>query len=318
MLQRGFLILAIVVGFGAAAPAGGHSLPIVPEGVEVGGVNVSGLIAVQAQEKLAETYGQTINLAYQDKQWRVKPARFGATAAMDDAVDAAMEAKPNAEVPLDVPVDRKALRKYVRKVDRQIATPAENATLIGLRPNYEPKIREAKTGREVDRRKLTAYLLAALRSEYRGLRITVPTVPVQPQVGAENLGPVIVIKRGSNHLTLFDGAARVRDFTVATGAAQYPTPTGAFEIVVMERDPTWNPPDSDWAKDAKPIPPGPGNPLGTRWMGISAPAVGIHGTPDAASLGYSASHGCIRMAIPEAEWLFDHVEVGTPVYIVGA
>jgi lipoprotein-anchoring transpeptidase ErfK/SrfK len=105
---------------------------------------------------------------------------------------------------------------------------------------------------------------------------------------------------------------------VATGAAQYPTPTGAFEIVVMERNPTWNPPDSDWAEGAKPIPPGPGNPLGTRWMGISAPAVGIHGTPDAASLGYSASHGCIRMAIPEAEWLFDHVEVGTPVYIVAA
>jgi lipoprotein-anchoring transpeptidase ErfK/SrfK len=51
-------------------------------------------------------------------------------------------------------------------------------------------------------------------------------------------------------------------------------------------------------------------------MGISSPAVGIHGTPDAASLGYSASHGCIRMAIPSAEWLFEHVAVGTPVIIV--
>ena len=65
-------------------------------------------------------------------------------------------------------------------------------------------------------------------------------------------------------------------------------------------------------------PPGPGNPLGTRWMGISSPGVGIHGTPDSASLGYSASHGCIRMAIPQAEWLFDHVAVGTPVYIVAS
>jgi lipoprotein-anchoring transpeptidase ErfK/SrfK len=51
-------------------------------------------------------------------------------------------------------------------------------------------------------------------------------------------------------------------------------------------------------------------------MGISSPAVGIHGTPDAASLGYSVSHGCIRMAIPEAEWLFEQVDVGTQVYIV--
>ena len=73
---------------------------------------------------------------------------------------------------------------------------------------------------------------------------------------------------------------------------------------------------SDWAKDAKPIPPGPGNPLGTRWMGISSPAVGIHGTPDSASIGYSVSHGCIRMLIPEVEWLFQQVEIGTPVYIV--
>ena len=72
----------------------------------------------------------------------------------------------------------------------------------------------------------------------------------------------------------------------------------------------------DWAADSDPVPPGPGNPLGTRWMGISAPYVGIHGTPDAASIGYSASHGCIRMRIPEAEWLFQHVDVGTPVFIV--
>jgi len=318
VLQRGLLIVAIAAGFGAAAPAGGHSLPVVPPGVEVGGVEVGGLIAVQAREKLSETYGQTIHLAYGDRQWRVRPARFGAAAAMDEAVDAAIGADPNAEIALDVVVNPKAVRKYVRRIDRAVSTPAEDAELVGLGANYAPKVRAGKTGRAVDRKKLTAFLLGALRSQYRGARITVPTVPVQPTVGPRDLGPVIVIRRGSNHLTLYDGAARVRDFTVATGAAQYPTPLGDYEIVVMERDPTWNPPDSDWAKDAKPIPPGPGNPLGTRWMGISAPAVGIHGTPDAASLGYSASHGCIRMAIPEAEWLFEHVEVGTPVYIVAA
>jgi len=76
------------------------------------------------------------------------------------------------------------------------------------------------------------------------------------------------------------------------------------------------PPDSDWARGLKPIPPGPGNPLGTRWMGLTAPGVGIHGTPDAASIGYSASHGCIRMFIPDATWLFDHVRIGTSVLIV--
>jgi lipoprotein-anchoring transpeptidase ErfK/SrfK len=53
-------------------------------------------------------------------------------------------------------------------------------------------------------------------------------------------------------------------------------------------------------------------------MGLTAPGVGIHGTPDPASIGYSASHGCIRMLIPEATWLFDHVRIGTPVLIVNS
>ena len=90
-------------------------------------------------------------------------------------------------------------------------------------------------------------------------------------------------------------------FGVATGQSSYPTPLGRFSIVIMQRNPWWYPPASDWAEGLDPVPPGPGNPLGTRWMGISAPGVGIHGTPDSASIGYSASHGCVRMLIPEAE-----------------
>ena len=53
-------------------------------------------------------------------------------------------------------------------------------------------------------------------------------------------------------------------------------------------------------------------------MGLSVGGVGIHGTPNAASIGYSASHGCIRMRIPDAEWLFERVRVGTPVFIVAS
>ena len=88
-----------------------------------------------------------------------------------------------------------------------------------------------------------------------------------------------------------------------------------WHIVTMQANPWWIPPNSAWAEGEKPVPPGPGNPLGTRWMGLDAAGVGLHGTPDAASIGYSASHGCIRMRIPDAEWLFTQVSVGTPVYI---
>jgi lipoprotein-anchoring transpeptidase ErfK/SrfK len=140
----------------------------------------------------------------------------------------------------------------------------------------------------------------------------------RPEATPQTIGSVIVIKRGANRLTLYHGMKVVRQFQVATGQAVYPTPLGLFQIVVKWRNPWWYPPASPWAKGEKPVPPGPGNPLGTRWMGLSAPGVGIHGTPQDGSIGYSLSHGCIRMHIPQAEWLFDHVDIGTPVYIVSS
>ena len=145
---------------------------------------------------------------------------------------------------------------------------------------------------------------------------------IAPEVTSGQIGKAIVIRRGSNKLLLYDiGHVEARAHASGSRRAgrQYPTPLGKFEIVNKWLNPWWYPPaGSDWAADAKPIPPGPGNPLGTRWMGLSAPYVGIHGTPDAASIGYSASHGCIRMLIPQVEWLFTQVDIGTPVFIVAA
>ena len=139
-----------------------------------------------------------------------------------------------------------------------------------------------------------------------------------PLTANDEFGPVIVIRRESKRLYVYDRARLVRALGVATGQSQYPTPLGTFSIVDMQMHPWWYPPDSEWAEGLEPVPPGPGNPLGTRWMGLSAWGVGIHGTPDAASIGYSASHGCVRMRIADAEWLFRRVRIGTPVVIVSA
>ena len=140
---------------------------------------------------------------------------------------------------------------------------------------------------------------------------------MKPTVSRSSVGPVIVIHRGSNRLYLYKGTRFERVFGVATGQSIYPTPLGRWSIVVKWRNPVVvsrrTPPGR---KGEKPVPPGPGNPLGTRWMGLSASGVGIHGTPDDASIGYSASHGCIRMHISDAEWLFNHVDIGTTVFIV--
>jgi len=125
----------------------------------------------------------------------------------------------------------------------------------------------------------------------------------------------IVINVGQYKLRLIRDGKVVLTFPVAVGQTAYPTPLGKWRIVMMEKNPTWLPPDSPWAKGLGPIPPGPGNPLGTRWIGTSAPAVGIHGTPADYTIGTRASHGCIRMHIPDVEHLYDQVTVGMEVDI---
>jgi lipoprotein-anchoring transpeptidase ErfK/SrfK len=125
----------------------------------------------------------------------------------------------------------------------------------------------------------------------------------------------IVVDLGDLRLYLYRDGKLVKSYSVATGSAEFPTPTGSYVITSKVMNPTWYPPNSEWAKDAKPIPPGIENPLGTRWIGTSAPAVGIHGTPDDSSIGTYASHGCIRMHIWEVEDLFERVVIGLPVII---
>jgi peptidoglycan hydrolase-like protein with peptidoglycan-binding domain len=127
---------------------------------------------------------------------------------------------------------------------------------------------------------------------------------------------LVIVRRDQHRLYFYKGARPLRVFTVATGGTWTPTPEGRFRIVNKYRHPWWYPPDSKWAHDLEPIPPGPDNPLGTRWMGISVPGVGIHGTPNPASIGYSISHGCIRMKKRDAESLFRLVRVGTRVWVL--
>jgi hypothetical protein len=131
------------------------------------------------------------------------------------------------------------------------------------------------------------------------------------------LGPRIVVNLGRFELVLDRPGQENRRFTIACGAPQFPTPTGKFVVYDMVKDPTWIPPDSPWAKEAKTIPPGPDNPLGTRWIGLDWGGVGIHGTNADWTIGSASSHGCVRMHISEVEELYELVQPGTPVTILG-
>ena len=125
---------------------------------------------------------------------------------------------------------------------------------------------------------------------------------------------MIVIRRGSNRLHLYLGM-RLGRASASRRASPSIRRRRGCSIVVMRRNPWWYPPDSAWAKRLDAVPPGRQS-ARHALDGSVRPGVGIHGTPDDASIGYSASHGCIRMHIRDAEWVFHHVKIGTPVFIV--
>jgi L,D-transpeptidase catalytic domain/Putative peptidoglycan binding domain len=312
--KRAVLSLVLVLAAAVAIAPSAGSPRTIPNGVRLAGINVSGLDAGQARQQISARFGAPLRLRFGERRWSVAPERLGAVVAVEDAVGEALRADGGDDVDVRVDVDRAKVRRYVDALEERLGFPAEDARIARL-VDGRPEIAESKWGLEVRRRTMVVGITRMLRTRIRP-RIPVVTETLKPTLTLSNFGPVIVIHRGSNRLALFNGERPWRSFRVATGQSQYPTPTGSFRIVDMQRNPWWRPPDSDWAKGLKPIPPGPGNPLGTRWMGLSAPGVGIHGTPDPASIGYSASHGCIRMLIPEATWLFDHVRLGTPVLIV--
>lgn len=106
----------------------------------------------------------------------------------------------------------------------------------------------------------------------------------------------IIVNIGAKRLTVYKNGSIFREYIVATGKEETPTPVGVFEVVNKEID--------------------PGGPYGTRWLGLSAKGYGIHGTNNPASIGTAASNGCIRMYNEDIEALFDITAVGTPVRIL--
>jgi lipoprotein-anchoring transpeptidase ErfK/SrfK len=312
-----FVVVATAAALAcAAAPAAGPPIPIAA-GVTVDGIPIGGFTSEPARALLHKSFAQPVELQVDGRSWQMTPEQLGAAASVDVAVAAALTAPVAADLELEVAVRDSTLRWFAKRLDRSLARPARNSELLGLTSDLRPIISPSSAGRALDHRVTKARIEQALRTTARE-PVRLAFKRLEPTVTQANFGPVVVIRRDSKGLYLHEGSSLVRQMPIATGTARYPTPIGTFSIVDMQRHPWWYPPDSDWAKDLKPVPPGPGNPLGTRWMGLSAWGVGIHGTPDAASVGYSASHGCIRMYVSDAEWLFQRVRIGTPVVIVSA
>ena len=342
MKQRSFILVAATVAIllvGAVAVYAYDSSrdDLIAEGVTVAGVDVGGMRTDEARQVLerevAAKLERPVSVAYKGRRFNLSAEDAQIRADVGGMVDAALRAsrdgnifsrvardltggEEDAAISASVSYSERAMDGLVRRVRTGLDRKAQDATLDFPSLN---KVKE-KPGIKVRTGQLSDRLESALVSPTER-RVKAPVRVTQPKVTQDELAKeypvVLVVDRGSFQLHLYRDLKAVKSYTVAIGAVGFSTPAGLYHIQNKAVDPAWNVPNSDWAGSlAGTVVPGgvPENPLKERWLGIYDGA-GIHGTDATYSLGTAASHGCVRMAIPDVIELYDQVPVGTPIYI---
>ena len=342
MRSKAFTFVAVLVVFLIAGSVAVYAYDSsrsdrIAEGVTIGGVPVGGLSADEARVKVrrqvARGLEQPIAVTYGKTRFTLSAEDAGVHAdvggMVDDAVAASRDGNVFARVSRDLRGDEEdvevsvsatyspqAAKELVARVGDKLDQEPKDATLDF--PSLEA-VKE-QDGIAVKRGELRQAVGAALLSP-ADRTVEAPVKTTKAKVTRDELAKeyptVLVADHASFQLRLYKNLKLEKTYTVAFGAAGYDTPRGLFSIQNKQVDPVWSVPNSDWAGDlAGTVVPGgtPENPLKARWMGISDGA-GLHGTDDVGSLGSAASHGCIRMGIPDVIDLYDRVEVGDPIYI---
>src|SRR3954470_16926859 len=221
----------------------------------------------------------------------------------------------HASVPLSVTYSRRVVGLFAAKVKGKIDQDPRDAN-IDASGGQIVKV-DSRPGRTVDKAALQRELGTELVQVTSDHDVKAPVKRVKPNVTTAELAKkyprVITINRGAFKLTLYHDLKPVKTYPIAVGRQGLETPAGRYDIQDKQVNPSWHVPNSAWAGDlaGKVIPPGPQDPIKSRWMGIAGGA-GIHGTDDIGSLGSAASHGWIRMAIPDGIDLFGQGNVGDP------
>lgn len=340
--RRGWIIGVIVgvlaiVGGGTAYAAYRYDAATsdrILTGVRIAGTDVGGMSRDEALRTIGEQAEETLYASLvvraAGQTWTVTPASLGMSADVEGAVDRALAVADELsfvsrvyhrlrDVPVEAAVelpfasDPSAVDAFVRQAFDEVAAPAVSARFELV--DGELVTRRSRLGQELAASGATKRILRAL--ERRTDEVEVPVRTLEPGVTTASLGQTIVVDISENHLYFYEGLKLVKDYPVATGVPEYPTPLGTWEIVEKRVNPTWyNPALDSWGADMPAvIGPGPGNPLGTRALNLDAPGIRIHGTYSTSSIGTYASHGCIRMYISDSEELFELVDVGARVLI---
>jgi lipoprotein-anchoring transpeptidase ErfK/SrfK len=311
----------------------------IADGMTIGGVDVGGMDEEEAQQavrrELLAPLRHSLKVGYDGESWTLEGKTLKVHANLDRAVEDALDASRNGglpgrmvryvtggsvdeNVPAGITYSRPAVNRFVRRVAAAVDREAQDA---GVNPSGDSlEVTPAKYGRKLRDNLLTRQLSLAVLNASADHTIAARTHPVKPEVTAREVAAqypsYLTLDRATFTLRLWEHLKLAKTYTVAVGQEGLETPEGLYDIQEKQENPSWHVPNSAWAGDlaGQVIPPGPEDPIKARWMGIFEGA-GIHGTEETWSLGSAASHGCVRMSIPDVEELYDRVEVGTPIYI---
>jgi hypothetical protein len=310
----------------------------IANGIQIGGIDVGGMSADQARNRvharLVKPLDKPVTVTYNGTNYVLNPDKLQIRADIDGMIDAALRASQSGGFPTRVwryttggEVDReiaphitysaKAIDEFVHNVASEVNIPAQDATISPTPSSLNTVPGSDGVSLLTDR--LRTQLRGAIESPHNRT-VKAPVQKLEPDVTTDELAqeyPVyITIDRAAFQLRLWRDLELAKTYTIAVGAAGYETSTGVYNVESKQVNPTWYVPDAAWAGDlaGEVVPPGPDNPLQARWMGFFEGA-GIHGTSDVGSLGSAASHGCIRMSVPDVIELYDQVPLGTPIYI---
>jgi len=333
-------VAVLLVGTGVVYAFDASRDDHIADGMRIGGVDVGGMNAdaanVKLQRVLVAPLSRTVVVRAGDERFRLTAREAKVTVNSGELVNQAVEASREGSffsrawrdvtggsidktVTPRIEYSKPAVQRLIDRVRVSVAKPAKDATVDIS--TMSVSVKRSETGRTIDAKALKAQVQSAMVDVRAKRNLRAPLEKVQPKVTTAKLASqypsIITVDRGAHRLRLFKDLELAKTYTVAVGQAGLETPAGRYTIQNMAENPSWHVPQSAWAGDlaGTVVPPGPSNPIKARWMGIYDGA-GIHGTDSINSLGTSASHGCVRMAIPDVEELYSQVKVGTPVLIV--
>lgn len=344
MRSRSFIAVALGLtillgGAGAVLAYDASQKHTITNGITIGGVDVGGMSVQQATAKLRSAYARQFSrpivIHYRGRRFVLRPRavelRIDVASSVQQALDRSRQANllvrtfrsltggaVHASIAPDEQYSEPAVLRLVNHVSRTLSVAPHDASISYSGASIGAV--DSRTGIAVREQRLTDAINRALTHPAAPRRITVSVTRTPAKVTTAQLAThypaIITVDRSGFRLRLWKNLRLVRTYPIAVGMAGLETPAGLYHIQDKQVNPSWHVPNSAWAGSlaGQTIPPGPQDPIKARWMGIFNGA-GIHGTDELGSLGSAASHGCIRMAIPDVEQLYDQVSVGTPVYI---